>query len=151
MLGKKERGGVFEKGGWYSNGHYVTTRKIKSLKKGKKPWGYYHLMHVYCKWQSNDLSLPRYEVRQTEFFVNFDPFLYFYLPPSPCPPPTPISPPIVTTWKSNFWKKWKTPRDIIILHMCTINENHMVYGSWYMECNGHNFLSFWTIFALLPN
>ena len=140
MLRKKEGGGVFERGGWYPNAHYVTTRKIKSLKKGKKPWGYYHLTHVYSKWQSNDLSFLRYEVRQTEFFVNLDPFLHFYLPHSIPPPP-------VTTWKSNFWKKWKTSGDIIILHMCNINENHVVCGSWYMECNGHNFLSFWTIFC----
>ena len=28
----------------------------------------------------------------------------------------------------------KTPGDII-LHMYTINENHMIHGSWDMECN----------------
>ena len=37
--------------------------------------------------------------------------------------------------------------DIITLHMCTINDNHMMYGSWDMECGRHNFLSFWTIFC----
>ena len=42
----------------------------------------------------------------------------------------------------------KTPGDIIILHICTIIHNHMIYGSWDMECNGQNFLSFWTIFCL---
>ena len=26
----------------------------------------------------------------------------------------------------------------------------MMYGSWDMKCDGHNFLWFWTIFALLP-
>ena len=25
------------------------------------------------------------------------------------------------------------PGDIVILHMCTINDNHMMYGSWDME------------------
>ena len=34
----------------------------------------------------------------------------------------------------------------VILHRCTINENHMMYGSWDIERNGHNFLSFWTVF-----
>ena len=29
----------------------------------------------------------------------------------------------------NFEKMKKTPKNIIILHMCTINENHMMYGS----------------------
>ena len=32
------------------------------------------------------------------------------------------------------WKK-KTPGDIIILHMCTINDNHKMYGYWDMECD----------------
>ena len=37
--------------------------------------------------------------------------------------------------------------DIIILHMCTINENHMMYGSWDKECHRQNLFSFWTIFC----
>ena len=35
--------------------------------------------------------------------------------------------------------------DIIILQMCTKNHNHMMYGSWDMECDRQNFLSLWTI------
>ena len=30
----------------------------------------------------------------------------------------------------NFETMKKVPEDIIILHMCTINESHMMYGSW---------------------
>ena len=41
----------------------------------------------------------------------------------------------------------ETPRDIIILHMCTINDNHMMYGSHAIEHDRQNFLSFWTIFC----
>ena len=33
----------------------------------------------------------------------------------------------------------KLPRDIIILQMCTINDNHMMYCSWDMERDQHNF------------
>ena len=40
-----------------------------------------------------------------------------------------------------------TPGDIIISHMCTKNDNHMMYGSWDMKHDGHNFLSFWTLFC----
>ena len=40
----------------------------------------------------------------------------------------------------------KPPGDIIILHMCTVNINHIMYGSWDMERDRHNFSSFWTIF-----
>ena len=29
--------------------------------------------------------------------------------------------------------------------MCTVNDNHMMYGSWDMGCVGQNFLSFSTI------
>ena len=55
----------------------------------------------------------------------------------------------LTTWKIKILKKWKRHLgDIIILHKCTINDNHMMFGSWDMEHDGQNFLSFWTIFCL---
>ena len=34
--------------------------------------------------------------------------------------------------------------------MCNINDNHMMYGSLDMKRNKQNFLSFRTIFAVLP-
>ena len=55
---------------------------------------------------------------------------------------------LTTPKNQTFWKNGKTPGDIIILHMCTINENHMMYGSWDMERAGQNLLSFWTFFCL---
>ena len=52
----------------------------------------------------------------------------------------------LTTQKTKTLKKWKkTPGDIIILHTCSINNNHTMYGSWNMKCDGQNFLSFWTM------
>ena len=33
----------------------------------------------------------------------------------------------------------------IILYMCTINDNQMIYRSWGMEYNEQNLLSFWTL------
>ena len=57
----------------------------------------------------------------------------------------------LTTWKIKILNKMKKmPRYIIISHRCTINDNHMMYGSWYTECNKQNFLSFGPLFALLP-
>ena len=52
--------------------------------------------------------------------------------------------------KKQNLKKWKKkqPGDIIILHMCTINDNHMMYGSWVIQHDRHIFLSFWTVFFL---
>ena len=44
----------------------------------------------------------------------------------------------------------RTPRDIIILHMFIINDNHMVYVSWDMESEGQNFCHFGPYLSLLP-
>ena len=56
-------------------------------------------------------------------------------------------PPPLTTQKIKVFKKWnKNSGDIIILHMYTINANHMMYSSWDMKRGGLNFLSFWTVF-----
>ena len=56
--------------------------------------------------------------------------------------------PLITP-KIEILKKWKKPSgDTIILHMCTIHDNHMMYGSWDMKCDRQNFLLFWTVFCL---
>ena len=54
----------------------------------------------------------------------------------------------LTTWRIKMKKKKKNEKkseDVIILYRCTINENHLMYGSWDME---HKifFFSFWAIF-----
>ena len=104
--------------------------KIKIWKKCKKSHRYYPFKHVYHKWRSYDVWFLRYKARRTEFFVNLGHFLSF-------DPPNNLK--ILKKLK-------KTCRDIIILHLCTTNENHMMYGSWNLECDRQNFLSFWTIF-----
>ena len=49
----------------------------------------------------------------------------------------------LTMQKIKILKKWKkAPGDIIILHKGTINDDHMMYGSWDMKCDRLNFLSF---------
>ena len=54
----------------------------------------------------------------------------------------------LTTQKNKILKNLKkAPWDIIILHMCTINDNQIMYGSWDIECDRHIFLLFWTIFC----
>ena len=61
----------------------LTTRKIKILKKWKKNNGrYYHITHVYLKWQSYDVWFLRYEAWQIEFFI-MNHFLPFYPPNNP--------------------------------------------------------------------
>ena len=47
-------------------------------------------------------------------------------------PPTPS---VTTPENKNLKKMKKTPGYLIILHKCTINDNHTIYGSWDMKCN----------------
>ena len=49
--------------------------------------------------------------------------------------------------KIKISKLKKIPGYIIILRICTINDNHMMYGSWDMEHDRKNFLLFWTVFC----
>ena len=53
----------------------------------------------------------------------------------------------LTTWKIKILTLKKAPGDIIILHICTINDNHMMYGSWDIKHDRLNFLLVWTIFC----
>ena len=66
-----------------------------------------------------------------------------------CEPPMTITLCIISEISSatdgTFWKK--TPGDIINIHICTINKNHMIYGCWDMECNRQIFFSVWIIFC----
>ena len=44
--------------------------------------------------------------------------------------------------KIKIWKKCKKTAYFILLHMCTINEDHMMYGCWDVRHDGQSFLSF---------
>ena len=84
------------------------------------PGGIIIFTNVYHKWQY--AWFLRYRVQQTEFVVIVDHFLLVY------PPLDPES--------QNFEKTKKTPGDIIILQICAIIDNHMMYGSWDIERDG---------------
>ena len=85
---------------------------------------------MYHKWQSYDVLFLSYGAWGTQFFCHFGPF-FALLPPR----------------NQNFEKIKTTTGDITILHMCTINDNHMMYGSWDIEHDRQNLLSSWTIFC----
>ena len=104
----------------------LTIQKIKILKKMKKASGYViilnlcnkkhnHMMHAY-----SDMECDRHN------FLSFQAiFCSFALLLNP---------------KIEIQKKCKKPLgDIILLLMCTINQDHMMYGSWDMKCNRQNF------------
>ena len=47
----------------------------------------------------------------------------------------------LTTQTTKILKKWnKTPGDLITLNMCTINDYHIMYGSWDKECKKQFFI-----------
>ena len=69
---------------------------------------------------------------------NFLPFWVIFLPFYPT-----IDPWEITIGKINK----KTPEDNV--HMCTINDDHMMFGSLDLKRDGQCFLSFWTFFCPL--
>ena len=75
--------------------------------------------------------------------MSFWAFLAFLPPITPTLPP-PNHP------ENLIWKhvKKNLPEDIIILHKCTKNHDHLLYCSWNMTCDRCNFyFSFWGIFC----
>ena len=110
----------------------LTTRKITILKKWTKRLEILSFYTYVPKMTIIWCMVPEIS-RRTEFFVILDYFLLFY-PPN-------------NQKNQNFENIKKVPGDIIILHKCAINDNHMMYGSWDMKHDGQNFLSFWTVFC----
>ena len=106
--------------------------KLKFGKICKTTWRY-PFTHVYHKWRSYNEWFFRYKAHQTEFYI----ILGHLLPFDPSNHPK----------NQHFEKLKKLTADIIILHLCNTNNNHIMFGSWGMECDRHNFLSFWTIFC----
>ena len=99
----------------------IFARKMKISKKWKKK-----KTQVYQKSWSYAVLFLRYGAWQISLFYILGYFLPFYLPsPSPFKPPK----------KSKFQKKWKKLGDIIILRMCTKDDDKMMYYSWDMVCN----------------
>ena len=56
-----------------------------------------------------------------------------------------------TPKNQNVEKKEKNTEDNIILHRCTKNHNHMMYGSWDTEWEKQDFLLFWAILCLFTS
>ena len=77
--------------------------------------------------------VPEISSTTDRIFCHLDHFFPFY--------------PLSNLKNQNFEKMQKMPWEIIILHICNINDNHMVYGSWDMKRDRQNFLSFWTNFC----
>ena len=114
----------------------LTTQKIKILKNWEIP-GDIIIWHT-CIIKDNHIMYSSWDMkRDGQMFLSFwTVILPFYSPNNPK--------------NENFEKMKQKSGDIIILQMCILNDNHMMYASWDMKRDGHNFLSFWTCFAILP-
>ena len=101
----------------------------------KKTPGHIIILHM-CTINDNHIMYGSWDIEHNiQIFCHFGPY-FALLPP-------------ITTKKSKFWKtEKKTTGDIIILHKCIKNHNHMLYCSLDMACNGCNcYFSFWVIFC----
>ena len=77
--------------------------------------------------------VPEIKGTMDKVFCHFGPFLPFEPPNNPK--------------NQNFENIKQTSGDSIILYLCYMNDNHMLYSSWDIEQDRQNFLSFWTIFC----
>ena len=147
---------------------YYWPQKLTFEKNVKTTWRYYPFTHVYHKSRSYNVWFLRYKVQRTEFLVILG---HFY-------PLTLLTTQMMIMWcmvpeissttdrifchfrlffallspsspkNENFKTMKKIIGDIIILHKCTKNHNHMLYCSWYMVCDRSNwYSSFLTIFC----
>ena len=108
--------------------HPISQKSKLKKKYWKTASRYYTFTHVYHKWQSYDVWFLRYRAWRTDFVI-LDHFLPFNFVP------------LMAQKIKIFQKFFKKPGDIIILEICTINENRMVYGSWDMECDREFFVT----------
>ena len=92
------------------------------------------ILHM-CTKSDNDTMYGSWNMKHNRqsFLLFWTIFLPLYYPNNP--------------ENQNFVKTRKTPADIIILHMYTINNNHMMYDAWDMDRGRQTFLSFLTIFC----
>ena len=115
--------------------HPAKNPRNQNLKKWKNCWRC-HFTYVYQKPQTYEAWFLRWS--ETDIFLSFWAiFLPFY--------------PTNNPENQNFEKINKAYEDVIILYMCTKNHDHMVYMLPEIWVNPHDFLSFWNIFALLPD
>ena len=105
------------------------------MEKKQKTPGEIILLHM-CTINQDHMIYGSWDIKNKgqSFFLILGPFLPFDPHNNP---------------KNQYFEKIKkkTPKDIIILHLCTTNDNHIMYGSWDIKCDRQYFLSFWASFC----
>ena len=116
----------------------LLTWKIKIWKNVKNTLRYYPFTYVHHKSRSYNVWFLIYKVERTKFFVILDHFV--------CPLT------LLTTQKTKILKKIKKYLEILSFYTCVPQMTIKMHGVWYIiKHDRQNFLSFWTIFALLPS
>ena len=110
-------------------GHFSPSAPLKTYK-----------IKTLIEWKKKDLEIS------SEFFCHFGHVFALYAPPPLFPIP---NPPQQQPGKSKLWKTEYRPRDIIILHICTINDNHIMYIPQIWSASDNIFCYFGPFFALL--
>ena len=109
--------------------------KNQNFEKWKKRSGDIINLHM-CTNNDNQMMYGSWDMKRDRqnFFVILDRVLPFYP---------------LTTRKIKILKNWKKAAgDIIILHKCPKNYDHMLYCSWDVARNGcYCYFSFWGIFC----
>ena len=111
------------------------TQKRRILEKWKKKSGNIIILHKRNK-NHNHMRYSLWDMEWDKIFCHFGPFfalLHHY-------------------WSKNFnlEKYKKNPGDIILLHMCTINQDKMMYGSW-VFCQFGPFFALWPSYLCTTN
>ena len=123
-------------GSYFALSLLLKTQNIWILKKWKKLMEISSFYTCVPKITIIWCTVPVMRSEMDRIFCDFGP-LFALLPPPPPDNPE----------KENFEKTKKMRGGFMILHMCTINDYHMMYGSWDKERDRQNFLSFCAIFC----
>ena len=112
---------------------HISTKNHNFEKNEKNIWRCHHFTHVFTKSQhvmhvSWDMECER------KFFAIFGHFLPFY--------------PTIEPKNWNLERMRKISWEIILFHMCFINEDHIMYGFRDIRVTD-SFLSFWAFFCPL--
>ena len=121
-------------------GHFLPfyppkTPKNQNFEKMKQRPGDINILQM-CTINEKHMMYDSWDMEhdRQNFFVILDHFLPFY-------PPKNLK-------NQNFEKMKKTPWDIIILHKCTKNHDHILHYFWDTMCDGYNsYFLFWAIFC----
>ena len=130
--------------------------KIRNLKTWKKRENAEHIiLHMYAK-NHIHMRCGSWDTGWETFFCHFGPF-FAILPPKNPENQNKKKMKLGDNENGMMDCSWDINRivskerifsgDIIMLHMYTINDNHMMHGSWDIKCDRQNFLSCWAIFS----